>query len=170
MEKWFFQSYDECFIIFFGFGQILIDLAHTFAKKALFLRFLWSLLITYLITSSLEKEIIVLEKGLEKVLNFGSKNLYEPCENNPRKILSLFRGFFEQFSGLTVSSSEPGGNRWERVSSLRSRKNARDWWRGWAGKAITRSLAPVIQRPIIANQGLNFILGFFFICSKAFSG
>ena len=27
---------------------------------------------------SLEKEIIVLEKRLEKVLNFGSKNLYEP--------------------------------------------------------------------------------------------
>ena len=31
-----------------------------------------------LITLSLEKEIIVLEKSLEKVLNFGSKNLYEP--------------------------------------------------------------------------------------------
>ena len=37
-----------------------------------------SLLITYLRTSSLEKEIIVLGKGLEKVLNFGSKNLCEP--------------------------------------------------------------------------------------------
>ena len=72
MEKWFFQSYDECFIIFFGFGQILIDLAHTFAKKALFLRFLWSLLITYLITSSVDKENIVLEKSIEKVLNFES--------------------------------------------------------------------------------------------------
>ena len=34
--------------------------------------------ITYLITFNLEKEIIVLEKSLEKVLNFGSKNLYEP--------------------------------------------------------------------------------------------
>ena len=72
MEKCFFQSYDECFIIFFGFGQILIDLAHTFAKKALFLRFLWSLLITYLITSSVDKENIVLEKSIEKVLNFES--------------------------------------------------------------------------------------------------
>ena len=30
-----------------------------------------SLLITYLIILSLEKEIIVLEKGLEKVFNFG---------------------------------------------------------------------------------------------------
>ena len=29
----FFQSYDNCFIIFFGFGQILIDLVHTFEKK-----------------------------------------------------------------------------------------------------------------------------------------
>ena len=41
-------------------------------KKALFMRFLWSLLITYLINSSVEKESIVLEKSLEKVLNFGS--------------------------------------------------------------------------------------------------
>ena len=28
---------------------------------------------------SLEKEIIVLEKSMEKVLNFESKNLYETC-------------------------------------------------------------------------------------------
>ena len=47
--------------------------------KTLFLRFSRSLLITYLITSSLEKEIIALEKSPEKVLNFGSKNLYEHC-------------------------------------------------------------------------------------------
>ena len=33
---------------------------------------------SYSITLSLEKEIIVLEKSLEKVWNFGSKNLYEP--------------------------------------------------------------------------------------------
>ena len=38
-----------------------------------------SLLITCLITLRLEKEIIVLEKVLEKVLNFESKNLCEPC-------------------------------------------------------------------------------------------
>ena len=31
-----------------------------------------------LTTLSLENEIIVLEKSVEKVLNFGSKNLYEP--------------------------------------------------------------------------------------------
>ena len=47
-------------------------------KKSLFLRFLRSLLITYLVTLSLKKEIIVLEKRLQKVLNFGSRNLYEP--------------------------------------------------------------------------------------------
>lgn len=32
-----------------------------------------------MIILSLEKEVIVLEKNLEKVLNFGHKNLYEPC-------------------------------------------------------------------------------------------
>ena len=31
-----------------------------------------------LITLSLENEIIFLEKSVQKVLNFGSKNLYEP--------------------------------------------------------------------------------------------
>ena len=49
-------------------------------KKALFLHFLRSLLITYLITLSLEKEIInCLERSLEKALNSGSKNLYKSC-------------------------------------------------------------------------------------------
>ena len=42
-------------------------------KKALLLRFLKSLLITYLITLSLEKEIIVLEKSPEKFLIFLPK-------------------------------------------------------------------------------------------------
>ena len=37
---------------------------------------LWSVLMNYLITSSLEKYIIVLEKIVGKVLNFGFKNLY----------------------------------------------------------------------------------------------
>ena len=48
-------------------------------KKSLFLHFLRSLLITYLITLGLEKEIVVLEASMEKVLNFGSKDLYKPC-------------------------------------------------------------------------------------------
>ena len=46
-------------------------------KNALFL-LCYGLLITYLIILSLGKKNIVLEKSLEKVLNFGSKNLYEP--------------------------------------------------------------------------------------------
>ena len=71
-------------VIFFiyCFGQILFNLGHVhlqcIMKKALFLLFLRATLITYLITLSPEKEIIVLEKGLQIVLNFGSKNMYEP--------------------------------------------------------------------------------------------
>ena len=42
-----------------------------------------SLLITYLLTLSLEKYSVV----LEKVLNFGSKNLYEPCRVSVRLTL-----------------------------------------------------------------------------------
>ena len=75
----------------FSRGQILFYLARiqdihrgycTFAcitKKLcsyIFQGLCWSA--CYSITLSLEKEIIVLEKSLEKVLNFGSKNLYEP--------------------------------------------------------------------------------------------
>ena len=50
---------------FFNFCQILFNLAHMFAvhhEKSNVSLFLRSLLITYLITSSLEKEIIVGEK------------------------------------------------------------------------------------------------------------
>ena len=49
----------------FCFVQILFNLTLMFAvhlEKTLFLRFLRSVLITYLITLSLEKEIIILEK------------------------------------------------------------------------------------------------------------
>ena len=64
---------------FFRAGQILFNLACTFAahhgKSVVSSIFFRSLLITHFITLSLEKEIVV----LEKVLNFGSKNLYEPC-------------------------------------------------------------------------------------------
>ena len=46
-------------------------------KKAWFLPFSRSLLITYLVTLSLKKLIsYCFGKSLEKVLNFGSKNLY----------------------------------------------------------------------------------------------
>ena len=62
---------------FFPFGQTLYSISPIcllcIMKKALFI------LITYLMTFSLEKEIIGLEKSVEKVLKFGSKNLREPC-------------------------------------------------------------------------------------------
>ena len=38
---------------------------------------------TYLITLNLEKGVIVLEKSLEKVLNFGSKICINPPNPNP---------------------------------------------------------------------------------------
>ena len=75
-------------------------------KKALFLRFLRSVLITYLITLSLEKEFIVLERSLE-VLNFGSENLYKPWnpDNLGLKVepLGLF-SFFQQFAWWTINN------------------------------------------------------------------
>ena len=68
----FLQSYNiTCFIseiCFILHVQILFNLALTFAvhlEKTFFLHFLRSVLITYLITLSLEKEIIVLEKILD---------------------------------------------------------------------------------------------------------
>ena len=81
LKSWgFFQSYSKCFIseIFFIVVKFYSILPiHNFAvhrKRAFFLHVLRSVLITYLITSSLEKEIvIVLEKSLENVVNFGSK-------------------------------------------------------------------------------------------------
>ena len=37
------------------------------------------------------------------------------------------------------------------------------------GVKLTGNLAPVVQRRISTGKGLNFNLGFFFVCSKAFS-
>ena len=75
-------------------------------KKDLFLRFLRSVLITCLITLSLEKEFIVLERCLE-VLNFGSENLYKPWnpDNLGLKVepLGLF-SFFQQFAWWAISN------------------------------------------------------------------
>ena len=62
-------------------SNVIFNLARSFAahhEKALFLRILRSLFIIYLKTMSLEKEVTVFKKSLEKVLNFGSRNLYEP--------------------------------------------------------------------------------------------
>ena len=83
MLGFFFQSYHKCFIsdYIFRFGQIVFTLARTFAvhpEKNVGSTFLRSVLTTYLISTSLEKEIIVLEKSPEKVFNFGLKNLHEP--------------------------------------------------------------------------------------------
>ena len=79
--KSFFESFNKCFaseIFFLLVKSYSILPVHVrlqrIVDKVLFLLFLRSLLLTYLITLSLEKEIIV----LEKILNFGSKNLYKP--------------------------------------------------------------------------------------------
>ena len=81
--SFFFQSYGKCFrsetfsVLVKSYSFSRVFAAHH-AKSFVWLHFFMSPFITYLITFNLEKEIIVLEKSLEKVLNFGSKNLYEP--------------------------------------------------------------------------------------------
>ena len=74
------KSYNKCYISVFFLFFILVKpysispiCLQSIMKKALFI------LITCLMTLSLEKEIIGLEKSVEKVLKFGSKNLREPC-------------------------------------------------------------------------------------------
>ena len=62
-------------MFFFRFARILFNLARSFAalvhhEKGCLFTVLTSVLITCLTTSSLEKEIIVLEKSLEIVLDF----------------------------------------------------------------------------------------------------
>ena len=72
----------------FRFGKIVFTLARTFAvhrEKSVVSGFLRSVLITYLMTSSLEKEIIVLGKSVEKVLNFGLKICTNPERLMERK-------------------------------------------------------------------------------------
>ena len=63
-------------------------------KKGWFLPSAMSLLITYFLNLNLEKEIIVLEKSLEKVLNFESKNLYQPCIRQWSVVNSSFLRLF----------------------------------------------------------------------------
>ena len=66
----------------FRFGQILFNLDCTFAAlhERSFVPAFLKVSIDHLFDNlSLEKEIIVLEKSMEKVLNFESKNLYETC-------------------------------------------------------------------------------------------
>ena len=75
----FFQSYNKWFkSVFFLFCSNVIQSCPYVCsapwKTLVFRRFLRSLFKNL----SLEKEITVLKKSLEKVLNFGSRNLYEP--------------------------------------------------------------------------------------------
>ena len=69
-------------MVFFRFA-ILFNLARSFAalvhhEKGCLFTVLTSVLITCLTTSSLEKEIIVLDKSLDFSLGFLIPNLYEP--------------------------------------------------------------------------------------------
>ena len=103
---------------FCRFGQILFNLAHKFAswKQALFPRFLRTVLITYLITWSLEKEMIVLEKySVEKVLNVVSKNLYETLS-----IVKMANNWFCWWQGKAFMSVSV---QWQVISSTTGNKN-----------------------------------------------
>ena len=81
-KSWFFftfQCYNKCFISeFFSFWSNLIQ-SHPVHLQSIMKTLCSCVFLRSL--SSLEKEIIVLEKSLEKVLNFGSKNLYKPWSN-----------------------------------------------------------------------------------------
>ena len=55
---------------------------------------------TYLITLSLEKGVIVLEKSLEKVLNFGSKICINPPNPNPH--FWIFTSIFSEFQSFLL--------------------------------------------------------------------
>ena len=77
--------------IFFRVSQIVFNLACTFAahRGESFVPAFFFFLFTCLITLSFEKEIIVWEKVWKKVVNFGSKNLYDPRTWYTALILSL---------------------------------------------------------------------------------
>ena len=68
---------------FFRFGQIFFNLARAFAaaSREKFCSCFFKVCIDHLFDNlqSGKKEIIVLEKSLEKALNFGFKNLYKSC-------------------------------------------------------------------------------------------
>ena len=91
----------------FRFGQVLLNLTCMFAAhhQKIFVPWFFKVFIDHLqvnlITLSLEKEIIVLEKSLGKVLNFGSKNLYETWA------LLLYNTHFESLGQPTQSITLP---------------------------------------------------------------
>ena len=53
------------------------------------------------------KKIIVLEKSLEKVLNFGSKNLYDPCTKLSCLRTRRDQGFYEIVQVFSPRSLKP---------------------------------------------------------------
>ena len=74
--EFFFQSYNKFIRHKVIFCFVLVK---SYSVSTVWWKELYSCIFKGLYWSpSLEKEIIVLEKRLEKVLNFGSKNLYEP--------------------------------------------------------------------------------------------
>ena len=88
----FFQIYDKCFISEFFLIQPLPYVCSA-PRKKLCSCVLRSLLITCLIALSLEKEIIVLEKVLEKVLKFWIQKSVRTLLPALR-LTSFFRYFF----------------------------------------------------------------------------
>ena len=117
-ENWVFFSKLQQMLykwIFFHFCQILFNLIHMFAahREKSFVPALWNRWsIEFLTTLSLGKKKNF-GKGLEKVLNFGSKNLYEPC--------MYFLGFYQKKFELFVCTFSLATNRNKRVNKLKSR-------------------------------------------------
>ena len=85
LEVFSFQSYNKCFIseiFFFLVKSYSISPRLRFQcimKRALFLRFLRSLLLPYLITLVWRKKLLFWKKSMGQGLSYGSKNLYGPC-------------------------------------------------------------------------------------------
>ena len=74
----FFQIYNKCLVSENSrFGQILFNLTGIFAVP-LEKYVIHTFFKVFFDNLECGKRIIVLEKSLKKVLNFGSKNLYEP--------------------------------------------------------------------------------------------
>ena len=116
----FFQSYNKCFIsdFFFRFGQILFNLVHTCAlhrEKSLFMRFLTSVLITYLLNWSLEKEIIVLGKKSRKSLEFWIQKSVRTLS-----IVKMANNWFCWWQGKAFMSVSV---QWQVISSTTGNKN-----------------------------------------------
>ena len=112
----FFQIYSKCFLsdfffVFFFFSNLIQPLPYVCSvpRRKLCSCVLKSLLNTCLITLSLEKDIIVSKKVLEKVLHFESKNLCEPCYQ--LFAWHLFSVVFFFLNPLVPRACEDGGYR-----------------------------------------------------------